>query len=119
MSRSGGMPPLVMIFEGSRAELTDNELTGGGVASIRCAGTVLAEGNVIKPDAGSKGGRGPSSAIWALPGAEVVAHGNEFLGWQGPTCFRGQSDRIAKSGLRFECKSFPNRQIHFQIPYRK
>ena len=82
MTRSGGMPPLVMVFEGSRAELTDNQLTGGGVASIRCAGTVLAEGNVIKPDAGSKGGRGPSSAIWALPGAEVVAHGNEFLGWR-------------------------------------
>jgi len=52
------------------------------VASIRCAGTVLAEGNIIKPDPGSKGGRGPSSAIWALPGAEVVAHGNEFLGWR-------------------------------------
>jgi hypothetical protein len=43
---------------------------------------VLIEGNVIKPDAGSKGGRGPSSAIWALPGAEVVAHGNEFQGWR-------------------------------------
>ena len=82
ISRSGGMPPLIMVFEGSRAELTDNQLTGGGVASIRCAGTVLAEGNVIKPDPASKGGRGPSSAIWALPGAEVVAHGNEFLGWR-------------------------------------
>jgi hypothetical protein len=82
ISRSGGMPPLVMIFEGSHAEFTDNKLTGGGVASIRCAGSVLIEGNVIKPDAGSKGGRGPSSAIWALPGAEVVAHGNEFQGWR-------------------------------------
>ena len=82
ISRSGGMPPLIMVFEGSRAELTGNQLNGGGLSSIRCAGTVLAEGNVIKPDPGSKGGRGPSSAIWALPGAEVVAHGNEFLGWR-------------------------------------
>ena len=46
ISRSGGMPPLIMVFEGSRAELTDNQLNGGGVSSIRCAGTVLAEGNV-------------------------------------------------------------------------
>ena len=37
---------------------------------------------MIKPDTGSNGGRGPSSAIWVLPGAEVVAHGNEFLGWR-------------------------------------
>ena len=34
ISRSGGMPPLIMVFEGSRAEFTDNQLIGGGVASI-------------------------------------------------------------------------------------
>ena len=35
---------IVMVFEGSRAELTDNQLTG----EYPVAGT-LAEGNVIKP----------------------------------------------------------------------
>jgi len=114
ISRSGGMPPLVMIFEGSHAELTDNQLTGGGVASIRCAGSVLIEGNVINPDASSQGGRGPSSAIWALPGAEVVAHGNEFLGWRKALLASGAKVIASQNrGFALHAKPF---QIDKSVP---
>lgn len=81
ISRKGGMPPLVMIFEGAKVELIDNQMSGGGVASVRCAGSLLAEGNFVKGD-GSTGRPGPSIGIWGLPGSKISIDGNEFNGWK-------------------------------------
>lgn len=81
ISRVGGMPPLVMIFEGAKLELNDNQMDGGGVASVRCAGSLLAEGNDVKGER-TTGRPGPSIGIWGLPGSKISIDGNEFNGWQ-------------------------------------
>ena len=81
ISRVGGIPPLVMIFEGAKLELSDNQMDGGGVASVRCAGSLLAEGNNVKGER-TTGRPGPSIGIWGLPGSKISINGNEFNGWQ-------------------------------------
>ena len=81
MSRQGGLPPIVMVFEGSEAILTDNVIRGGGVAGIRVAGRVRAENNEIAGTSLRKGGP-PNFAIWALPGSEVIMTGNKIHTWR-------------------------------------
>lgn len=81
ISRTGGMPPLVMIFAGSTATLSGNTLQGGGVAAIRIAGEARIDNNQFVATELRKGGP-PSFGIWALPGASVQAYGNTFENWR-------------------------------------
>ena len=43
--RTGGLPPIVMVFEGATAVFRDNVISGQGVAGVRVAGTVVMDGN--------------------------------------------------------------------------
>ncbi len=79
--RSGGMPPLVMIFAGSTVDLHANTLTGGGVAAVRIAGEARIENNQLVATELRNGGP-PSFGIWALPGATVQAYHNTFENWR-------------------------------------
>ncbi len=81
LRRASGMPPVVMIFQGAEATLVDNHLQGPGVAAVRVAGHLRAQGNVF--DGGQVRRRGPPDfGIWALPGAELTLIGNRFRGWR-------------------------------------
>ncbi|MFN3150611.1 nitrous oxide reductase family maturation protein NosD [Bremerella sp.] len=81
IKRTGGMPPLVMIFAGSTVDLTGNTFQGGGVAAVRIAGEARIENNHLTATELRKVGP-PSFGIWALPDATVQSYGNTFENWR-------------------------------------
>ena len=81
MSRVGGLPPIVMVFEGASATLENNVIRGGGVAGIRVAGKVRADRNEFDGTSLRKVGP-PNFAIWGLPGSDVTMTGNKIHGWR-------------------------------------
>ena len=81
LSREGGMPPIVMVFQGSSATFTDNVIRGGGVAGIRVMGTVRAENNEFAGTSMRRAGP-PNFALWALPGSDISMTGNKIHGWR-------------------------------------
>ena len=81
LSRDGGLPPIVMVFQGADATFTNNVIRGGGVAGIRVAGTVRADNNEFAGTSLRRVGP-PNFAIWALPGSDVTMTGNKVHGWR-------------------------------------
>ncbi|MHC4875400.1 MAG: right-handed parallel beta-helix repeat-containing protein [Planctomycetota bacterium] len=81
LSRKGGLPPIVMVFGGSKATFKDNVIRGGGVAGIRVAGTVIAERNQFDGTSLRRVGP-PNFAIWGLKGSKVTMTGNKVTGWR-------------------------------------
>ena len=82
IKREGGMPPLVMVFEGAKADFSKNTFTGSGVAAIRSQGEIKVNGNVFKCPAPRKGGP-PQFAVWALAGSKVdYGDDNQVEGWR-------------------------------------
>ena len=77
LSRKGGLPPIVMVFEGAEATFTENVIRGSGVAGIRAAGTVRAVGNQFEGEALRKVGP-PNFGVWALAGSSVTLTENRF-----------------------------------------
>jgi parallel beta-helix repeat protein len=80
-SREGGLPPIVMVFEGATATFSKNVIRGGGVAGIRVAGTIHAEDNHFDGTSFRTAGP-PNFAIWGLKGARVTMAGNRINGWR-------------------------------------
>ena len=81
LSRTGGMPPLVMVFAAAEATFTDNVLVGGGVAGVRVAGTVHLVNNELVGTSLRKGGP-PNFAVWGLPGSDITMTGNTARHWR-------------------------------------
>ena len=81
LSRTGGVPPLVMVFAGAEATFTDNDIVGGGVAGIRVAGTVRLVNNKLVGTSQRKGGP-PNFAVWGLPGSDITMTGNTARHWR-------------------------------------
>lgn len=81
MSRKGGLPPIVMVFEGATATFSDNVIRGGGVAGIRVAGKIRAAGNRFIGTSLRKAGP-PNFAVWALPGSSVFLTENTMTDWR-------------------------------------
>ncbi|WP_339731754.1 right-handed parallel beta-helix repeat-containing protein [uncultured Gimesia sp.] len=81
LSRTGGMPPIVMVFDGAEVTLTGNIIRGGGVAGIRVAGKIRAENNEFAGTSLRKVGP-PNFAIWALPGSDITLIANKFHHWR-------------------------------------
>ncbi len=81
LSRKGGMPPIVMVFEGADATFTNNTIRGEGVAGIRATGVVKAVENHFEAASLRKVGP-PSFAIWALEGSEITMSRNEVSNWR-------------------------------------
>ncbi|MCA9245506.1 MAG: right-handed parallel beta-helix repeat-containing protein [Planctomycetales bacterium] len=79
--RQHGMPPIVMVFAGAEAKLTDNTIRGAGVAGIRVAGILRAENNRFVGEQLRRVGP-PNVAVWALPGADVELIANQFDSWR-------------------------------------
>lgn len=84
ITREGGMPPLVMVFEGASAEFVGNRFVGSGVAAIRSAGQVFVCENRFDCPAPRAGGP-PQQAVWALDGSMLsMSDDNEIRGWRKP-----------------------------------
>ena len=81
LSRTGGMSPLVAILENSQATLTDNDLSGGGVAGVILQGVAKIEKNIFNGNGPRKGGP-PNFAIWVREGSEITFSGNQVKGWR-------------------------------------
>jgi len=81
LSRKGGMPPLVAVLERSQAELTDNDLNGGGVAGVLLQGTASVKQNRFLGTGPRRGGP-PNFAVWVREGASIVFSGNRVEGWR-------------------------------------
>lgn len=84
IEREGGMPPLVMVFEGARADFIGNKFTGSGVAAIRSQGQIFVCDNQFNCPSPRKGGP-PQNAVWALEGSHVaMTDDNKIQGWRQP-----------------------------------
>lgn len=82
ISREGGMPPLVMVAAGARAEFHGNTFTGSGVAAIRSEGRIFVSANIFDCPKPRKGGP-PQNAVWALPGSALAqTNDNRITGWR-------------------------------------
>ena len=81
LTRTGGMPPMVAILKGSSAVITDNTISGGGVAGALVQGNAVIRGNRFEGNGPRKGGP-PNFAVWAHGGSEVVFSGNETDRWR-------------------------------------
>lgn len=55
LARTGGMPPIVAILDGSQAIATDNHITGGGVAGVLLQGNLIAVRNRLEGQDGGSG----------------------------------------------------------------
>lgn len=81
LSRKGGLPPIVMVAAGAEADLSDNSITGEGVAGVRTEGAVrIASDRIACPNLRPAGP--PQSAVWALPGSQVTLVGATLTGWR-------------------------------------
>lgn len=81
LSRTGGLPPIVMVFAGAQATLTSNVIRGEGVAGIRTAGIVRADNNQFEGLSLRRTGP-PNSGVWALKGSVVSLTDNTFSNWR-------------------------------------
>lgn len=79
--RTGGLPPIVMVFEGATAVFRDNVISGQGVAGVRVAGTVVMDGNRFVGKAMRPAGP-PNFGVWALAGSNVTLRDNQFSKWR-------------------------------------
>lgn len=73
LKRTGGVPPLVAVKDGSTAHVQDNQLAGGGVAALLVQGDVTAVGNSFQG-----AGEGQGSAIWVWEGSRAHVFHNTF-----------------------------------------
>lgn len=73
LARTGGVPPLVAIKDGSQATLQNNRLNGGGVAAILVQGNATIRGNQFT-GAGEKQG----TAVWVWEGSKAQVTQNDF-----------------------------------------
>ncbi len=81
LSRQGGLPPIVMVFAGSRVVFKGNTIRGGGVAGVRVSGEVIAENNHFDGTSFRPVGP-PNFAIWGLKGSRVTMLNNRINGWR-------------------------------------
>lgn len=77
VSRDGGVPPMIVVLDGSSAVITGNTIRGSGVAGIMIKGKAEIRGNHLI-------GTGPKAgnAIWAHAGSEVILGSNQAEGWR-------------------------------------
>jgi hypothetical protein len=81
LSRKGGLPPMIMVFENARCALRDNRITGNGVAAVRVAGTASLDGDHLDGGTVRKGGP-PHFGVWALPGSSVTVSNCRIETWR-------------------------------------
>lgn len=73
LERTGGVPPIIAIKDGSTASIQDNTLKGGGVAAVLVHGSAT----IIQNDFQGRGDR-QGNAVWVWEGSTTVVTGNSF-----------------------------------------
>ena len=73
--RTGGMPPIVAILDGSQAVAIDNQIKGGGVAGVLLQGNLIAARNRLE---GQNGGIGISVG----KGSHATLKNNDIAGYK-------------------------------------
>jgi len=81
ISRKGGMPPLIAVFENSTLHLKDNSLQGGGVAAVMLKGTANVSENTIIGEGPRRGGP-PNFAAWVHPKSTLHFNDNKVSKWR-------------------------------------
>ncbi|MAI69780.1 MAG: hypothetical protein CMM01_02580 [Rhodopirellula sp.] len=79
--RTGGLPPIVMVFKNATAVFRDNVISGQGVAGVRVAGAVVMDGNRFVGKKMRPAGP-PNFGVWALGGSHVTLRDNQFSKWR-------------------------------------
>lgn len=77
LSRTGGMPPIIAVKDGSTATICDNRITGGGVAAVLLQGKATVSGNTFT-------GVGPKqgNAVWVWENSTATVSDNSFDGYR-------------------------------------
>jgi parallel beta-helix repeat protein len=92
--RSGGMPPMIAVREGSQALVAGNAIKGGGVAGILVDGTARIRGNHMQ-------GSGKSgSAVWGWGKADLTIIGNQVDGYRNLVSSTGQKITVVDNVIR-------------------
>ncbi len=81
LERTGGMPPMIAVREGSSAVVHDNTIRGGGVAGVMVQGAATISGNRFEGNGPRKGGP-PNFAAWVHGGSTVSFSGNRTDRWR-------------------------------------
>ncbi len=76
LTRTGGMPPLIAVKDGSQARIEKNEIKGGGVAAVLVQGSATIDDNEFQ-------GRGEKqgNAVWVWQGSTATVSNNSFDGY--------------------------------------
>ncbi len=82
LSREGGLPPMIMVFKGAEADISNNTIKGSGVAGVRAEGTIRVVNNKFECPSLRVGVGPPQFAVWGLEGADIVFTGNTVTGWR-------------------------------------
>jgi hypothetical protein len=77
LGRTGGMPPIIAVKDGSTAAIRGNRINGGGVAAVLVQGKATVSGNTFA-GAGAEQG----NAIWVWENSTVAISDNSFEGYR-------------------------------------
>lgn len=77
LSRSGGVPPIIAVKDGSIATIQNNRISGGGVAALLVQGDVTISGNTFTGIGGKQG-----KAIWVWEKSKATISDNSLDGYQ-------------------------------------
>ncbi len=80
--RTGGMPPIIAIREGSSAVVNDNTIKGGGVAGVMVQGTAYIINNQFQGNGPRSGPGPPNHAAWIHGGSTVSFRNNQVDHWR-------------------------------------
>lgn len=96
--RTGGMPPMIAIREGSRATVEDNVIRGGGVAGVLLQGTAKVSGNQFH-GSGPRSGGPPNFAVWVQAESTAEISDNDVDHWRHAVQASG-AKRVQVTGNR-------------------
>ena len=77
LSRTGGLPPIIAVKDGSTATIRDNRITGGGVAAVLVQGKATVSDNTFT-EVGAKQG----NAVWVWENSTATISDNSFDGYR-------------------------------------
>lgn len=95
LQRTGGVPPLVAIKGGSVALVTDNIISGGGVAGVLAQGDVVLIGNRFQGK-----GLGQGSAVWVWKDSKVMVARNHFSDYRNAVNASGSNVTATNNVIR-------------------
>jgi len=102
LSRTGGVPPIIAVKDGSTATIRANRISGGGVAAVLVQGTATVSGNTFT---GTKVKQG--NAIWIWENSKATVSENSFDGYR--TAVNAKKANVVVAGNRV--KNFQDEAI--------